>query len=191
VTRSHGADGWRLIILTAVLGSGVAARFYGLDWGIESLRELGETGRRISLQEASFHPDAGTLQQVTASLRESIHPHLLVFGTPLLYSVYGPVFMYLFHGVAWLLCLAVDYSAFALTPPESADWTRIAGRTVSALAGSITLWLTYRLGALAYHRRVGVLAMGLLGATALHIQSSHFSTVDVLMTLWTTWSLLP
>tara|TARA_B100000809_G_scaffold262872_1_gene314832 strand:- start:43 stop:2058 length:2016 start_codon:yes stop_codon:yes gene_type:complete len=174
----------------AILAFGSALRLYGLDWGVTSLRTVDDGVTQLSIGEASFHPDADTLTQVTASLAESIHPFLLVNGEPLLYSVYGPVFMYLFQVAARFLALFVDFAPFDLLDLVSNDWTRLAGRSVSAGAGCATLWLTYRLGSIVANRTTGLVASLLLGVTALHIQSSHFCTVDVLMTFWATWSLL-
>ena len=179
------------VLLVVILTFGLGLRLYGIDWGISSLEDFGRGNPGLSVEAASFHPDANTLAQATASLRDSIHPRVQVGDQQWLYSVYGPVFMYLYQGSAWLFGLVAGFSPFDSGDPDSVDKTRLAGRAVSALAGSATLWLVYRLSTLAFGAPVGLLASLLLGATALHIQSSHFATVDVLMAFWATWSFLP
>ncbi|HIG15858.1 MAG TPA: hypothetical protein EYQ31_00325, partial [Candidatus Handelsmanbacteria bacterium] len=57
----------------AILAFGSALRLYGLDWGVTSLRTVDDGVTQLSIGEASFHPDADTLTQVTASLAEAIH----------------------------------------------------------------------------------------------------------------------
>ncbi|OGG55037.1 MAG: hypothetical protein A3F84_12985 [Candidatus Handelsmanbacteria bacterium RIFCSPLOWO2_12_FULL_64_10] len=167
--------------LLLILALGVWLRFTGLDWGIASLKGYSVDGRRLSVQDASFHPDADALTRASASLRESIHPHIVHEGKTYLYSVYGPVFMYLWWIAGKAVAPFAGFSPFNLQDVRDADLTRLVGRGLSALAGSATVYLIYRIGTRCYGRRAGLLAALFLAATVLHIQSSHFATVDVLM----------
>jgi hypothetical protein len=167
--------------LLLILLLGAWLRFTGLDWGIASLKDYQVDGRRLSVQDASFHPDADALTRAAASLRESIHPHIVHDGKPYLYSVYGPVFMYLWWVAGKIAAPFAGFSPFHLQSAHDADLTRLTGRFLSALAGGATVYLTCRIGARCYGRRAGLLAALFLSVTVLHIQSSHFATVDALM----------
>ncbi|GEM_PF-1176938 len=172
-----------LPILTVLL-FGAALRFYGLDWGIASLRGLRVDGRELSIQEAGFHPDANFLTMAAQSLSRSIHPHHLVDGQMRLYSVFGPVFMYLFWVFGKVLSVFAGFDLFHLEGVRDANWTRLAGRGLSALAGTLTVLVVYLIGARFYSRPAGLAGASLLSVTPLHIQSSHFCTVDALLGLW-------
>ncbi len=167
--------------LLLILVLGAALRFTGLGWGIASLKGYQVDGRRLSVQDASFHPDADALTRASASLRESIHPHIVHEGKTYLYSVYGPAFMYLWWIAGEAVAPFAGFSPFHLQSAHDADLTRLTGRFLSALAGSATVYLIYRIGARCYGRRAGLLAALFLAVTVLHIQSSHFATVDALM----------
>ena len=170
--------------ILAILLLGAGLRFYGLDWGIASLRDFRVDGRELSIQEAGFHPDANFLTVAAQSLMRSIHPHHLVDGQMRLYSVFGPVFMYLFWIVGKILSALAGFDLFHLEGVRDANWTRLAGRSLSALAGTLTVLVTYLIGTRFYSRASGLAAASLLAVTPLHIQSSHFCTVDVLLGLW-------
>ena len=169
---------------------GAALRFSGLDWGIASLEDFRVDGRALSIQQAGFHPDANNLTTASQSLSRSIHPHYTVDGEQRLLSVYGPVFMYLFWILGKVVSGIVGFDLFDLQSPGDANWTRLVGRGLSAAAGTLTILLTYRLGARCYSRAVGLAGAFLLAVTPLSIQSSHFCTVDVLLTLWITVAFL-
>lgn len=176
--------------LVAILLLGAWLRFTGLDWGIASLKDYRVDGRRLSVQDASFHPDADALTRAAASLRESIHPHIVHDGKTYLYSVYGPVFMYLWWIAGKAVAPFAGFSPFHLQSAHDADLTRLTGRFLSALAGSATVYLTCLIGARCYGRRAGLLAAFFLAVTVVHIQSSHFATVDVLMGFFVTLAFL-
>ena len=67
----------------------------------------------------------------------------------------------------------------------------LLGRWVGAVSGILTVLVVYALGLSAYGRpAVGLLAAALLATCHLHVRESHFATVDVVMTLFITASLL-
>lgn len=92
--------------------------------------------------------------------------------------------MYLFWIVGKLFSLVVGFDLFIFHSVRDANWTQIAGRSLSALAGMLTILVTYRVGSRCYGRPAGLGAAFLLAVTPLHVQSSHFCTVDALVTLW-------
>ncbi len=55
---------------------------------------------------------------------------------------------------------------------------RLMGRSLSALADSLSLLLIYLIGKRLYSHRVGLLAAALSGLAVMQIQQSHFMTVD-------------
>ncbi|TDI46763.1 MAG: phospholipid carrier-dependent glycosyltransferase [Acidobacteria bacterium] len=66
----------------------------------------------------------------------------------------------------------------------------LLGRWVGAVSGILTVLVVYGLGRSAYGRAVGLLAAALLATCHLHVRESHFATVDIVMTLFITVSLL-
>jgi hypothetical protein len=58
-------------------------------------------------------------------------------------------------------------------------------RSVTALYGSLNLWVCYLLAKKAYGKPVGVLAVIFMAFTALHIQFSHFYILEQVMLLFT------
>jgi YYY domain-containing protein len=89
--------------------------------------------------------------------------------------------------------LAKLTSAFVgLADPHATGYDGVItnGRRLSALFGTLTVLLTFMLGARLYDRSVGLLAALLLGATVLHIQNSRFMTVDIPLTLFVLLALL-
>ncbi len=67
----------------------------------------------------------------------------------------------------------------------------LLGRWVGAASGILTVLVVYGLALSAYGRpAVGLLAAALLATCHLHVRESHFATVDIVMTLFITASLL-
>jgi uncharacterized membrane protein/4-amino-4-deoxy-L-arabinose transferase-like glycosyltransferase len=60
----------------------------------------------------------------------------------------------------------------------------LVGRALSAFFGSLTLILLYVFGTRFFSQRVALLSTALLAFTVLHIQLSHFLTVDVMLTFF-------
>ena len=67
-----------------------------------------------------------------------------------------------------------------------------AARFVTALIGTATVWLTYRLGKDLHSRTLGLVAAAQLAALPMHVRESHFALTDVpttalvVLTLWLT-----
>jgi YYY domain-containing protein len=59
------------------------------------------------------------------------------------------------------------------------------GRVMSSLADICTIFVVFLIGSKVYDRRVGLLAAAFLSATVLHIQQSHFFTMDTFITFFT------
>lgn len=153
ITRGRGPD----VAMAAVLAMAWSLRIYGLDWDRGLL----------------FHPDERRILMVVAGLR--LPDGLLDFfrvGSPLnpRFFAYGSFPLYLLRAVASAL-------SGASTP------LYVVARALSAAADTLTVWATYSLGRKLWSRLTGLLAATLVALTVLHIQLSHFGTVDTLLGL--------
>jgi YYY domain-containing protein len=74
----------------------------------------------------------------------------------------------------------------ALVDPSAASYDGVIlnGRRLSGVIGVLSVYLLFLLGSRLYDRSVGLLAAFLLAASALHVQSSRFLTVDVPLTFF-------
>ncbi|MDA0745589.1 MAG: glycosyltransferase family 39 protein [bacterium] len=177
--RNHGP-------LVGILLLAAALNFYGLNWGVSSLEGFRLDGRRISFAQAGFHPDSNALERATASLSRSMYPSIERDGETYLFSTYGPVFMYLYQGIARAGGFLFGFTPFGTDAPDS-DATRIAGRVLSALAGLLSVWLTFLLGRRCFGRAAGLLAGFLLAVMPMNIQAAHMATVDGLLAAGVAW----
>ncbi|MCX6544305.1 MAG: glycosyltransferase family 39 protein [Acidobacteria bacterium] len=62
------------------------------------------------------------------------------------------------------------------------------GRVVTALVGTATVWITYRIGRDLDSPRLGLAAAAMLAVLPMHVRESHFMLTDVPMTALTTLS---
>ncbi len=112
-----------------------------------------------------FHPDEGRVIQVTSKLESSPNPG---------FSIYGLLPMYLLTSARWALSPLLPPTRFNL---------RLMGRVLSASFGSLSIFFCYLAARKAYNQKTGLLAASLLAFSVLHIQQSHFYSVDVTFTL--------
>ena len=173
--------------LAGILILAAALRFYGLDWGMASLRDFRLDGRALSFVESSFHPDSNLMEEATASLNASIYPAIEQNGETFLFSSYGPVFMYLHWGTARAAGWVLGFTAFGTESVRDANATRLAGRAVSACTAVVCVWLVYALGRCAFGVYVGLLGAFLLAVTPMAIQAAHMATVDGLLSVYAAW----
>ncbi len=116
-----------------------------------------------------MHPDERHIMMVTEKLSLSDwNPHSFAYGSLPFYLL-------------WLVSRAASiFSQFL----GHYDGLFYVGRVLSAIGGTISVALTYRLGMLVTRRKdAALLAAGLLAANVFHIQNCHFFTVDGLLTL--------
>lgn len=126
---------------------------------------------------------------------------LLVEGTSRPANAYYPSLSYLPHAAL----LAASQGLYRLTgierlsvfdPKASDGYSRTAYflvRLVAAVAGTLSLWLTFLIGRRLFDARVGLLAAALLAAVPGHVSHSALFKPDVLVVLFTVlavwWSL--
>ena len=156
------------IIVVVALG----LRLYGIDWDQGHLFHPDERAILMKVGgDLSFPPlnDLGVLLNAEES---PLNPR---------WFAYGSLPLYLLEAIQSVAGNWTDLDLFDL---------RLPGRALTALADTGTVIALLALGTALYGRRVGLLAAGLLAVTVLHIQLSHFFTVDPFMVLFAVLSFL-
>jgi YYY domain-containing protein len=154
-----------LILAAAVLAGG-ALRLFNLNWD----------------QGYLFHPDERMILMTINGLTLPWPPNwdlLLSPASPLNphFFAYGSLPLYLLKAVAHVL-------AFFQPNLSDFDHIRLVGRGISAIFDTGLILLVFVLGKRLFDRRVGLLAAVFAAFTVLHIQLSHFYTVDTLLTFF-------
>ncbi len=149
---------WNNLALFIIFAAGAAMRLYGIAWD----------------EGYYFHPDERAIMFVVEDLGL---PRSLgdFFSTE---SALNPGFFA--YGSLPLYLLKIIVSLLVLWQPHWADLDHffLVGRTFSAICDVGTVYLVYRLGHKLYGERVGILAAAFISFAVLHIQLTHFYTVD-------------
>ncbi|HSB63226.1 MAG TPA: DUF2298 domain-containing protein, partial [Thermoanaerobaculia bacterium] len=124
-------------------------------------------------QNHFFHPDERAIGD--AILKLSFHPLQL---NPHFFA-YGSLPLYLTKTLSSLLAVVSGRSWFV-----SYDGVVHVGRFLSALAGALTVLLVAAVGRRLYGEKAGLLAGLFLALAVLHLQTSHFASTDVTLTLF-------
>jgi YYY domain-containing protein len=192
------ANGAATVVLAGILVFALALRVQDVNW---------DHGQHL-------HPDERFLMMVTQDLEgpSSVGQYFNSHESPLNpyrergSFVYGTLPLFLNKGVAsWLTPDAEGNMHFgaervhwglrtffgADTRAEGGGYifdagynSQLVGRVLSALFDVATVLLVFELGRVLWNRRVGLLAAGLLAATALHIQYSHFFGSEAFLTFF-------
>lgn len=128
-------------------------------------------------QNHHFHPDERAVTM--AVMRLSFHPLQLDPD----FFAYGSLPIYLTKATTSLVSHVDPWAS-------TYDGIIYYGRALSAVIGTLTVLLTFLLGARLYDRRTGVLGAFLLAVCVLHVQNSRFLTVDVTLTFFVLLALL-
>lgn len=140
-----------LLMAVCIAIFGLALRLYGITFGLPN----------------NYHPDeipkANAIMQMVSS--HSLNPRYFLHPSLLLYCTY---FVNTVFHWGWL---DGDFRASIF----------LAGRTVSAVAGSASLFVLYLLGTRLANRHVGLLAAGLLAVFPLHVTCSRYLKEDSLL----------
>lgn len=151
----HGKDGVGLwISIMVIVVAAFSFRIYGIDFGLP--------GR--------FHPDEtpkfNAIQRMVVF--NEWNPKYFLHPSFLLYSSLFVERLFELLGVGW------DFNSLV----------RLSGRVVSALAGTVSVFLVYLIGSRLYSRFVGIVASLLLAFFPLHITSSRYMKEDSLMVMF-------
>jgi YYY domain-containing protein len=140
--------------LLALLALALAVRLFGINW---------DDGH-------FFHPDERRIAMAVGELSLSPwqwNPHFFAYGSLPIYVT------------------KLASSTLANVHPWFASFHGIiiVGRALSALYGALTVLILFALGRRLFGAHVGLLAGAFLALAVNHVQSSHFSTNDVALTL--------
>ncbi len=159
--------GWLLVIVAVA----AVLRLAGIGWGGPNL----------------LHPDERFLAMVTSSLapNENLLDYFDTASSTLNPENVGsrPNFVY---GTYPLILVRLLGEAVGST---GLGELRTAGRLMSTVWDLLTIWMIYLIGARLADRRTGLLAAFFLAVTVLHIQQSHYFTVDLAQTFFVTVAL--
>jgi hydrogenase-4 membrane subunit HyfE len=140
------------LVPALIVAAGGALRFYGIDFGLPD----------------NFHPDE--VPKVNAIMRmvdqNTWNPQYFLHPSLLLYCTYFMNCLLQFIGVDG----TVRETAF------------LAGRIVSAIAGTLSIAMTYAIGRRLFSRSVGLSAAVLLAVLPLHVTCSRYLKEDALLT---------
>ena len=147
-----GRCNWRLALpVVIILIAAAALRFYGLHWGLPN-----------SLHSYSYHPDEFLIVGSVAIVLQSLVPS---------FYNYPSLFIYL---AALAVLIGSGYGIVG--DPAS---VYLCARVVGAVIGVAAVAATYRAGKAMWGSRAGIVAAIILCIAPLHVQHSHFATVDV------------
>lgn len=150
-------------LLIGIVWLGATLRLHGLDFG----------------QPARYHPDEVAkvnavmrmVQHGDLNPRYFLHPSLLLYATYLMNTA-------LRHLCAGASSMPFDESAF------------IAGRLVSALAGSLSIVVLFYIARRLMRVEAALVAAAILAFAPLHVTSSRYLKEDALLTFWILLTLL-
>lgn len=158
-----GADRGSVLLL-ALLGAAFVLRVWGIWFGLPHV----------------FHNDEGF--EIVRALQLGAGEY--DFGRIgkggyfyLLFVEYSVLFAVLFLSGA--VASAAEFGEYYIRDPSA---FYLIGRATTAVIGTLTVYLVYRLGRLAWSPAAGLFAATLLAFNVLHAYLSHLTTVDVPMT---------
>ena len=160
-----------LLLPVVIVAVALGLRLYGIDWDQGHLYHPDERAILMRVVDLEF-PTAGNLGDLLDAEESPLNPR---------WFPYGSLPLYLLKSVQSIAGNWTELDVFDL---------RLPGRVLSAFADTGTVIALLALGTMLYGRRVGLLAAGLLAVTVLHIQISHFFTVDSFIVFFTVVSLI-
>jgi 4-amino-4-deoxy-L-arabinose transferase-like glycosyltransferase len=164
---SRGGTG----LLILLLGAGLAFRLWGIWFGLPFL----------------FHNDEGfeVIRALQLGAGEFDFGRIAKGGYfYLLFVEYGVLFAVLL--MAGVVGSAGEFAEYFIADPAA---FYLVGRATTAVIGTVTILLVFRIGRLAYSTSAGLIAAAFLAFNVLHSYLSHLITVDVPMTCLATASL--
>jgi len=183
------------LLLGAILIIAAFFRFYGLRWDDDisgyphpDERHLANTMSRIGLRLPGDPPSTPVdRQRLNDPAHSPLNPRRLIPGSEDEHYdlAYGTLPVYLYRLTAALL-------AKLTANPRLDDYPNygIIGRSITALFSLLTVLWIFRIGARIWDAPTALLGAAFLALCVLHIQLSHFMTVDLLMSAMITAGLL-
>ena len=158
------------LALPLVLAVALVLRLYGIDWDGGALYHPDERAILTHTYDLSL-PALSNLGVLFNADESSLNPRWFPYGT---------LPIYLLKALQVALSPVIDLDIIDLSR---------AGRALSALADTATVFVVYRLGLLLFDRRVGLLAASLTALAVLHVQLAHFFAPETFQTLFIVSSL--
>jgi 4-amino-4-deoxy-L-arabinose transferase-like glycosyltransferase len=160
------------LLLALALAAGV--RFWGIAFGLPDL---------------DARPDETTVMNVAIGFfTGDLNPHFFNYPTLYAYCLFGLYACYYACGT-----LRGEFASISdLAASYASDPTSffLLDRALSAVAGTATVYLVYRIGSRLAGRRTGLIAGFFLALAHLHVRDSHFGVTDVAAALLITCSVL-
>lgn len=153
-----------LFLLIFLLGSGL--RLYGLNWDDSHHLHPDERFMVLTVLNISW-PDSfsGYLNPETSPLSPYNNEHYRSY-------IYGTFPLFVTKAVATLFQM------------HTYGTVHLVGRMLSALFDLGTLLLVYLIAARLFSARAGILSAAFFSVAVMHIQQSHFFTVDTFLVFW-------
>lgn len=154
------------VILVLILSAGCFLRVLGCDFGTPFM----------------FHPDEGfeihrALQLGSGSFDfERTGKGVYFYFLFIEYSIYF-IFAYLTGAVSGAKDFAVEF----ISDPSV---FLLLGRLTTALIATATIYLVYRIGSINNQPITGLIAAAILASNPMHVEHSHYVTVDILLTFF-------
>ncbi len=184
-----------MLLLALIFVAAVLFRFYGLRWDDDipgyphpDERHLANTMSRIGLRLPGEPADQPIdWRRLNDPAHSPLNPRRLIPGSEdehydLAYGTF-PIYIY--------RLTAVILSKLTANPELDEYYSYgLIGRSITALFSLLTVFWVYRIGERTFDTTSALLGTAFLGVCVLHIQLSHFMTVDLLMSAMLTAGLL-
>lgn len=140
-----------LILITAFI-----TRFWGINFG---------------LPDFFFYTDEGVIIDPAINILKTgdFNPH--IFFYPSMYIYIQSVIIYLYYQL-----LGNSYSSIVDIPQSG---IALVGRSITALFGTVTVYLVYKIGKEIFNRNTGLLSACVFTSIFIHVQYSHYIKNDV------------
>lgn len=141
-------------------------------------------GARFGLPEYVYHPDEKAIVERAARILSTgdFNPHAFRYPSLYIYIQASAYAIYFLWGAAKTI--------FRVPPDYAIPQYYLVGRLTTALIGTATVVLIYKIGREIANRRLGLISAALLGFTYLHGIHSHYVTGDVPVTFFMLLSFL-
>ena len=153
-------------MLAGILLLGLGLRLIGLGYGLPHVYnpdEIAIMNRALALSNNHFNP------------QNFLYPSLYFYA---LFAWEGA-----FAVIARVVGLFDSFAAFERSYFVDPTWIFLAGRALTAVCGTATIWATWRLGVRVFDRTTGLVAALLLAVLPLAVRDAHYVKHDVPATL--------
>jgi hypothetical protein len=159
-----GAATW--LTLLALCAGGFTLRLIGLSYGLPDV----------------FNPDeVAIMNRALAFATGDLNPKNFLYPTFYFYALFA--WEALFFVAGWTIGLFESAARFETTFFTDPTSIFLAGRALSALAGTATIWAVYALGRRAYERSIGLIAAAFMTVAPIAVRDAHYVKHDVPVTL--------